>query len=122
MRGGGEAVKYFSYQFLETYEIQRRIGYFTIPLLLKYRSEWGRVNPYVLSGPTLSYPITDPSHFYPSVLGATLGGGLEVTGLTPFTVLIDIRYSYDLTHTFNDWADDIDVKSNAIDFGIGLGF
>jgi hypothetical protein len=125
VRGGGDGVEYFSYQWLQYVEKQRRIGYVSFPLLFKYRAGQNKVTPYVVSGPSLGYPITDswgPNWENPWVLGATIGGGVELSGLMPTILMVDIRYSLDLTRTFQVAEDGVDIQSNAIDVGIGVGF
>ncbi len=126
LRGVGTAVEYFSYQYLERVRRERKIGYIAVPLLLKYRAEGETVTPYVLSGPYLGCPVLDSYGESVSsdswVVGATIGGGMEIHGLLPTTMMVDVRYMHDLTDTYQIWEDGVDVKGNAFDFGIGVAF
>lgn len=49
VRGGGDGVQLDNIGILD--ESQRRIGYISFPMLLKYRSERSTISPYIISYP-----------------------------------------------------------------------
>jgi hypothetical protein len=122
-------------------EINQKIGYLEIPVLLRLNSTGGGPGPYLVLGPALAVKTNDS--FEVSVQGYTveaeafevksieflfmLGGGVEFPGPN-FTMFIEARGSGGLTPMYSDLdigggiTRKIDIKSETAELVVGVCF
>ncbi len=107
-----------------------RLSYLSIPILAKFNIQTGSVSPYVIAGPRgdflLSYrdfqihPGMYPVYgkFKKTMLGWSMGAGLETGSLLPVNLLIELRYNLDFSDSYNDGL--VKMRNNALDVWLGV--
>lgn len=108
----------------------QRIDYLSVPLFIKVRYPLGEAQPYLFAGPRfdfkLDYQKTDMgdwptppySEFKPTLLGTSLGAGLELPKFAPLPLLVEFRYNLDFSNSYSSFF--YNMKNNAFDFWIGV--
>ena len=84
------------------------MDYLSLPVLAKYKYEFGKIAPYVMAGPTIDiilqyiskYDYNLYKDFHKVDIGCVLGMGVEFKSFFSQTYLIELRYSPTLTNSF----------------------
>ena len=115
---------------IRTVTEKNRLDYLSIPVLVKLTLPSAIVHPYLLAGPRidcfLSYQSDDNllnpfyDDFKKTEIGASFGGGIELSTILPVGVLIEARYNLDLQDSYssNNWK----VRNNSFDIWLGVTF
>lgn len=110
----------------EYININNRLNYLSISLLAKYKYHLELFTPYIILGPEYNYLLSKQidqgfeivyDKFRKNLWGFTVGVGSEIK-LMPFNLLIEYRYSRDLTNNYE--LSTIDIKSYSHTFLIGV--
>ena len=88
----------------EYIDINNSLDYLSISVLGKIRFKAGELSPYIIAGPQFNFLINKNvgngwdiafDQFRKTNLGITVGAGTELSGLLPFTILLEYRYERD---------------------------
>ncbi|MFH1050545.1 MAG: porin family protein [bacterium] len=112
-----------------------KIDYVSVPILIRYTLESGKLNPFINAGIELSYNTNkglvtpDETYVYDDIKefdsGLAFGGGIEydLTGIS--YLILDIRYVMGLS-TFHDKSvhdvEELDIKNNVLSITLGYTF
>ena len=120
---------------LGTFQLQTRLDYVSIPVLLKLQPSNSGVKPYALLGPRFDFLVNHETALYEDgkldlefslaeafndrAVGATVGLGVVAKALS-LPLLLEARYNFD----FDDVADAelLTVKNNSVDLWLGIMF
>ena len=103
------------------------MDYLSFPILAKFNLP-ASLSPYIIAGPRFDIRIGQKAEGFEAVydhlkrfdVGATFGVGVEISKLTSFNLLAEIRYSASFTKIFE--TDSLTVKNRSIEFLVGIGF
>jgi len=112
-----------------------KIDYFSLPILLGYHFNFGKISPYVNAGIELSYNINkglvtpDETYVYDDIkqfdTGITFGAGLGYYINSKNSIILDLRYIMGISTIHDKTVHDVeemDLKNNVISFSIGYIF
>ncbi len=115
---------------LGTKTLYWKTDYLSVPVLAKARYDFGLLAPYVLAGPRADFRIGSSSDegvydqmlekFEKTMLGASVGAGVETSGWLPVTLLVEFRYNIDFKDSYS--TESLKIKSEAWDLWLGVGF
>ncbi len=111
---------------LGTLRLESRVNYLSIPVLAKARYEAGRVAPYVLVGPRMDVHLSHETDALGSVYddlertvyGVDIGAGAEYSLSSRWSVLLEGRYSHDLTDAFESETAHMKNRSFQVQGGV----
>jgi hypothetical protein len=105
-----------------------RLDYLSVPILGKATLPAGSLSPYFLAGPRVDFFLgytTDQTgfpvlydQFKKTVLGATLGAGLQIDALLSIPIVIEARYNLDITNSFE--GEVVKVHNDSFDLWLGV--
>ena len=107
-------------------DVNNRLNYLSISLLAKYKYNLELFTPYIIFGPEYNYLLSKQIYqgfeiiydkFRKNLWGFTVGVGSEIK-LLPINLLIEYRYSRDLTNSYE--LSTIDIKNYSHTFLIGV--
>ena len=108
----------------------RRVDYLSIPILLKFNVPLGVVTPYLIAGPRadflLGYQDNQTAfnslykNFKKSLIGGSIGLGLESGNFLPIDLSAEFRYNADFSNSFDN--EYLRVRNNAFDVWLGVAF
>jgi len=110
----------------EYVNVNNKLNYLSISLLAKYKYHLGLFTPYIILGPEFNYLLSKTidkgfaivyDQFRKNLWGFTVGVGSEIK-LLPINLLIEYRYSRDLTNSYE--LSTIDIKNYSHTFLIGV--
>ncbi|MCL4510100.1 MAG: PorT family protein [Bacteroidetes bacterium] len=107
-----------------------RLDYLSLPILAKITILNGPLSPYLIAGPRVDfiaghndveiqpnmYPLY--SNFRNTMLGWSMGVGLQTGSLLPVTLLAELRYNVDFFDSYNN--DNVRIRNNALDVWLGV--
>ncbi len=107
-----------------------RLDYISVPIMAKFTLLKGFLSPYLIAGPRADFlagyqdfqirPDMPPiySNFRKTMLGWSMGAGLETGSLLPVDLNAEIRYDFDFLNSYNN--DGTALRNNALDVWVGV--
>lgn len=121
----------------EIYEIEYKTAYLEIPVMLKYTFATGKINPYVIAGPSIGYNLSakvkasgdgesleeDEKDYFKSFdFSVGFGAGVNVP-MGNNTIFVEARYTLGLTNISDDpYFPEKDIKTRGIQIFAGITF
>jgi hypothetical protein len=103
-----------------------RLDYISIPVFAKLSLSEKVLSPYIICGPRCDFLLgykanissrsTMYDEFKKAILGASIGGGLELHA--PIGLLLEARYNFDLVNSYKSGS--FTVRNNAFDVWVGV--
>ena len=113
---------------IEYKDFYSRLDYLSLPLLGKFFLSGESLSPFILVGPRADFLLGYNSDenvfnsvyddFMKTVIGGTLGAGIEITGVLPLPLAVEARYNIDFADSYNTQF--LKVRNNAFDFWLGI--
>ena len=106
------------------------LSYVSIPLMLKWRPDFGRVDLFVVGGPRFDIKVghsddLDWNQFYEffkdTQWGMTIGGGAEVAVSPRLSVIFGVLYNFDFEDAY-EYENLVTIKRESLDFVTGIRF
>lgn len=106
------------------------LSYLSVPMLAKIKIQTGSVSPYVIAGPRADFLVSyedfhiEPgpypiyARFKKSMVGWSMGVGLETGTLLLVNLLAELRYDFDFSDSYNDGL--VKIRNNALDIWLGV--
>ncbi|MBL1212674.1 MAG: PorT family protein [Ignavibacteriae bacterium] len=106
-------------------ETEHKFHYLSVPIFLKYQTQVSVLGPFLAVGPSLEYLLSYPQssgydHFEKLNLALNLSTGVEFSFNFLPKILIEIRYNFGLTNSFENENVTVDNRSIIFLFGIKL--
>ena len=119
----------------EFFTAHARLDYLSLAVLAKASVPSSLISPYVVAGPRLDILLDHASDHYlslaslyelfdPTVLGLSVGAGLQTRCLFSALFFLQFRYEIDLHDSFKSYGDlfHTKVKNSSFDISAGIGF
>ena len=109
-------------------DIRDRLNYLSVSLMGKMKYNLGLFAPYIIFGPEYNYLLnkqvdrvfeSDYDKIKRDILGFSVGIGTE-TKLLPVNIIVEYRYSRDLTNNYDDSTAEIKNFSHSVLIGVKL--
>jgi hypothetical protein len=90
----------------EEYGTSYLVKCLTLPLMMHFKMELGSFYPYILLGPRLDIILNHDSlnrllsNMYYANFGLSMGFGCENNIIKKYSIILELRYDYDLNHDF----------------------
>jgi hypothetical protein len=106
------------------------LSYLSVPVMAKFTLPVGTLSPYIMAGPRMDFllsyrdfqiepgPTPIYSNFKKTILGWSMGIGLDSGPLLPIKLLAEVRYDVDFITSYNDG--NVYFHNNAVDVWLGV--
>jgi opacity protein-like surface antigen len=111
-------------------DLDNRVDYLSVPILVKLMLPLDSVTPYLIAGPRYDVLLgfhSDRSgfdavynDFKHNMLGFSVGGGVSTTAFFPYPLIVEFRYNADLGDSYATPL--LTVRNEAFDVWLGVAF
>lgn len=113
---------------IEIFTEYNRVDYLSLPVLVKVAVPTTIVTPFLLIGPRIDFFLGYHSdrdlfnavydQFKKTMIGGSIGIGVEATSLLPVNVIVEGRYNFDLADSYSTQY--LTVRNNSFDVWLGV--
>ena len=130
-RGMGEEITVSnspSLTAIHTEVLDKRLDYFSIPILAKASVPFGNVTPYILIGPRVDILLgyhdelivgtSIYQDFKKTMFGGTVGAGFSLSDILPVNISLEGRYNFDFDDSYDKSI--LKIRNSAYDIWVGI--
>ena len=115
-------------EYGKTITLYNRIDYISVPIFAKIRFQTEAATPYLLIGPRIDFLLhkdsdlnayqTIDDRLKKTILGASVGVGIQIISLSSINGSVELRYNLDLQDSYS--TDLLTIHNNAFDLWFGI--